>query len=229
MEIASKPIFHPTTTTTTTNNNNKSCTCKILISPGHGAGWVTYAPRSAPDVFRAWMLTFEPLIVALERERKGNGGGGSGSGSDPSSPEEALSLFHHQARLRFNIDRLMLARVQDLFVLELPATQGAFEIREVEGRETVWDVSRRRDVVIPPPPPSMNAAAMPAVPAAGEHGGEEKVGVGKGVPVEMSAPLKGVGSTPAASAGSVASLGLSSSAGPGVGSGVGTSGGRGVK
>ncbi|GAB1740084.1 hypothetical protein NU219Hw_g5003t1 [Hortaea werneckii] len=224
MEIASNPIFHPTTTTTTTNNNNnKSCTCKILISPGHGAGWVTYAPRSAPDIFRAWMLTFEPLIGALERERKGGGG-------DPSSPQEALSLFHHQARLRFNIDRLMLARVQDLFVLELPSTQGAFEIREVEGRETVWDVSRRRDVVIPPPPPpSMNAAAMPAVPAAGEHGGEEKVGVGKRIPVEMSAPLKGVGSTPAASAGSVASLGLSSSAVPGMGSGVGTSGGRVVK
>ncbi|KAI7221050.1 hypothetical protein KC333_g1958 [Hortaea werneckii] len=101
METATNPIFRPT----------KSC--KILISPGHGAGWVTYAPRTAPDAFRAWMLTFEPLIAALER--KGGGGGDS-------SPEEALTLFHHQAKLRFNIDRLMLARVQDLFVLEIPST-----------------------------------------------------------------------------------------------------------
>ncbi|RMY23827.1 hypothetical protein D0867_01800 [Hortaea werneckii] len=99
METATNPIFHPTKP------------CKILISPGHGAGWVTYAPRTAPDAFRAWMLTFEPLIAALERK----GGGGD-------SPEEALSLFHHQAKLRFNIDRLMLARVQDLFVLEIPST-----------------------------------------------------------------------------------------------------------
>ncbi|RMY23878.1 hypothetical protein D0867_01754 [Hortaea werneckii] len=127
------------------------------------------------------------------------------------------------AKLRFNIDRLMLARVQDLFVLEIPSTQGAFEIREVEGRETVWDVSRRRDVVIPPPPTTTTAVAAAA--AAGEHLGEEKPGVGKGIPVEMSGPLKGVGSTPAASAGSVASLGLSSSAA----TGVGMSGGRGVK
>ncbi|KAI7164333.1 hypothetical protein KC349_g749 [Hortaea werneckii] len=99
METATNPIFRPTKP------------CKILISPGHGAGWVTYAPRTAPDAFRAWMLTFEPLIAALERR---------GGGSD--SPEEALTLFHHQAKLRFNIDRLMLARVQDLFVLEIPST-----------------------------------------------------------------------------------------------------------
>ncbi|KAI7476595.1 hypothetical protein KC351_g9350 [Hortaea werneckii] len=208
MESATNPIFHPTKA------------CKILISPGHGAGWVTYAPRTAPDAFRAWVLTFEPLIGALERK-----GGGD------SSPEEALTLFHHQAKLRFNIDRLMLARVQDLFVLEIPASQGAFEIREVDGRETVWDVSRRRDVVVPPAPPT----TTPTTTTTGAVGGGEcggKVGeekqVGKGIPVEMAAPLKGVGSTPAASVGSVVSLGLSSAA-SGVGSGVGASGGRGVK
>ncbi|KAI7382436.1 hypothetical protein KC336_g18609 [Hortaea werneckii] len=208
MEIASNPIFHPTKP------------CKILVSPGHGAGWVTYAPRAAPDAFRAWMLTFEPLVAALER--KGVGG---------DSPEEALTLFHHQAKLRFNIDRLMLARVQDLFVLEIPATQGAFEIREVDGRETVWDVSRRRDVVVPPPPMSTTTTTTGAA-AGGELAGkvaEEKMGVGKGIPVEISAPLKGVGSTPAASAGSVVSLGLSSSAAAGTGGGVGMSGGRGAK
>ncbi|KAI7086686.1 hypothetical protein KC356_g4822, partial [Hortaea werneckii] len=146
------------------------------------------------------------------------------------SPEEALTLFHHQAKLRFNIDRLMLARVQDLFVLEIPASQGAFEIREVDGRETVWDVSRRRDVVVPPPPMSTTTTGAAAV--GGELAGkvaEEKVGVGKGIPVEMSAPLKGVGSTPAASAGSVVSLGSSSSVAAGTGNGVSMSGGRGVK
>ncbi|KAI7460342.1 hypothetical protein KC357_g8980 [Hortaea werneckii] len=211
MEIATNPIFHPTKP------------CKILVSPGHGAGWVTYAPRTAPDAFRAWMLTFEPLVVALERK-----GVGGGSGD---SPEEALAFFHHQAKLRFNIDRLMLARVQDLFVLEIPSTQGAFEIREVDGRETVWDVSRRRDVVVPPSP--MSSTTTTGAAAGGELAGkvaEEKMTVGKGIPVEMSAPLKGVGSTPAASAGSVVSLGLSSAAAAaGTGNGVSMSGGRGVK
>ncbi|KAI6804279.1 hypothetical protein KC332_g14693 [Hortaea werneckii] len=210
MEIATNPIFHPTKP------------CKILVSPGHGAGWVTYAPRTAPDAFRAWMLTFEPLVVALERK-------GVGGGSD--SPEEALAFFHHQAKLRFNIDRLMLARVQDLFVLEIPSTQGAFEIREVDGRETVWDVSRRRDVVVPPSP--MSSTTTTGAAEGGELAGkvaEEKMTVGKGIPVEMSAPLKGVGSTPAASAGSVVSLGLSSAAAAaGTGNGVSMSGGRGVK
>jgi hypothetical protein len=57
---ASNPVFVPSKPT------------KILVSPGTGAGWVSYAPRTATDAFLVWMLTYEPLIRALEvKARKG--------------------------------------------------------------------------------------------------------------------------------------------------------------
>ena len=52
---ATNPIFIPSKPT------------KILVSPGHGAGWVSWAPRSASDAFLTWMLTYEPLVTALEK------------------------------------------------------------------------------------------------------------------------------------------------------------------
>lgn len=55
LETGASPTFIPTRPT------------RILISPGNGAGWVTYAPRGASDAFLAWMLTYEPLIRALDR------------------------------------------------------------------------------------------------------------------------------------------------------------------
>ena len=51
---ASNPVFVPSGPT------------KILVSPGTGAGWISYAPRTATDAFLVWMLTYEPLIRALE-------------------------------------------------------------------------------------------------------------------------------------------------------------------
>ena len=48
------PVFHP--------NGHKH----ILISPGHGAGWITWAPRGSTDNFLVWMLTYEPLVRALQ-------------------------------------------------------------------------------------------------------------------------------------------------------------------
>jgi hypothetical protein len=48
------PVFHPAHPT------------RILISPGHGAGWITWAPRGMSDAFLVWMLTYEPLVRALE-------------------------------------------------------------------------------------------------------------------------------------------------------------------
>ena len=60
MELANNPTFHPNHPT------------KILISPGTGAGWVSWAPHGATDAFLTWMLTYEPLIRGLERrEHKG--------------------------------------------------------------------------------------------------------------------------------------------------------------
>lgn len=66
-----------------------------------------------------------------------------------------MTLWHHEAKRLFNIDRCMTARVTDLFVHEVPANV-PFEIREIDGQERVYDVSRRREILLPmavPEPP----------------------------------------------------------------------------
>ena len=50
----SNPVFVPSKPT------------KILVSPGLGTGWITSALRTATDAFLVWMLTYEPLIRAME-------------------------------------------------------------------------------------------------------------------------------------------------------------------
>lgn len=55
LETTGSPTFHPSRPT------------KIIISPGHNGGWVSHAPPEAPDAFLAWMITYEPLIEALEK------------------------------------------------------------------------------------------------------------------------------------------------------------------
>lgn len=55
-EVAANPVFVP-----------GKPDMKILVSPGTGAGWVTYAPHGATDNFCVWMLTYEPLIRGLEK------------------------------------------------------------------------------------------------------------------------------------------------------------------
>ena len=59
--------------------------------------------------------------------------------------EDIMTHFHLEAKAKFNIDRIVTARVGDLFVEEVSAP---FEIREVEGMERLFDVSRRRDIVL---------------------------------------------------------------------------------
>lgn len=54
-DSSTSPVFHPNRRT------------RILLSPDRGAGWITEAPRTASDAFLVWMLTYEPLIRALER------------------------------------------------------------------------------------------------------------------------------------------------------------------
>jgi len=59
-----------------------------------------------------------------------------------------MTLWHHEAKRLFNIDRCMTARVTDLFVMEVPANF-PFEIREIDRQERVYDVSRRREILLP--------------------------------------------------------------------------------
>ncbi|KAK5175146.1 uncharacterized protein LTR77_000283 [Saxophila tyrrhenica] len=123
LESASSPIFHPGKPT------------KILISPGQGAGWITYAPKNASDDYLVWMLTYEPLIRALERrERKDR-------------LEEILKDFHREARQKFNVERIMCARVGDLAVQEVV---GPFEVREKNGAEWIVDARNARSRRIVP-------------------------------------------------------------------------------
>jgi len=165
MEIAANPVFHPSKPT------------KILFSPGYGAGWVSWAPRSAPDAFLVWMLTYEPLIEALEKRCPH----GEGSPKEPNlSPsfvrltsqadklEDIMTQFHWEAHAKFGIDRVVTSRVGDLFVEEVTRP---FEVRECDGSEAVVDVSRRRNIVIGLPtsegamPPAHASAPTPAPPA----------------------------------------------------------------
>lgn len=73
--------------------------------------------------------------------------------------EDVLADFHHEAKAKFGVERLMTSRVMGLFVLEIDCL--AFEIRETDGAEKVYDVSRRRAVDIQ----IMNTAAPPPVSA----------------------------------------------------------------
>ena len=57
--------------------------------------------------------------------------------------EESLAQFHRDAKAKFGVDRIVTSRVGDLFVKEVGF---AFEIRETEGEEQLWDVSRRKTI-----------------------------------------------------------------------------------
>lgn len=72
-----------------------------------------------------------------------------------------MALFHHEAKAIFGIDRLITARVGDLFVEEIGVP---FEIRESDGQETIWDVSRRREIAIPGPAVEGGRAVIPPTP-----------------------------------------------------------------
>lgn len=59
--------------------------------------------------------------------------------------EDIMTAFHRDAKAKFGISRLMTARVTDLFVEEVGC---AFEVRETDGEERLWDVSKRREIVV---------------------------------------------------------------------------------
>lgn len=65
-----------------------------------------------------------------------------------------MAQFHVEAKAKYGIDRIITARVHDLFVEEVCFP---FEIREMEGMERIFDVSRRKEIHFGPP------VARPAV------------------------------------------------------------------
>lgn len=56
--------------------------------------------------------------------------------------DDILARFHHEAKEKFGIERIVTSRVGDLFVEEVGAC--ASEIRDLEGSEKIVDVSRRK-------------------------------------------------------------------------------------
>ncbi|KAK3706606.1 hypothetical protein LTR37_012615 [Vermiconidia calcicola] len=140
MELPDSPIFHP------------ARPMKILVSPGTGAGWISWAPKGpkATDAFLIWMLTYNPMIRALEaREHKGNVTAGlheeytdcADRGVIADKLEEHLKNFHREAHAKFDIERIVCARVGDLVVHEV---DGPFEVHENDGAERIMDLRNRR-------------------------------------------------------------------------------------
>ncbi|KAK3670852.1 hypothetical protein LTR78_009296 [Recurvomyces mirabilis] len=110
-----------------------------------------------------------------------------------------MTHFHLQAKAKFNIDRIVTARVGDLFVEEVCAP---FEIREVEGMERLFDVSWRREIVLgvpgkveemgvigstaPPPPVGQQSREIGTKsPPAGQQDGVRSVSL----PVPAQVPI----------------------------------------
>lgn len=60
--------------------------------------------------------------------------------------EEILARFHLEAKTKFGVQRIVVARVLDLVVEEVACP---FEIRETEGQEKIVDVRRRKMLTVP--------------------------------------------------------------------------------
>ena len=88
---------------------------KILYSPGWGAGWVSWARGSVE--FKRFMLTYEPLITALE----------TGKGFDA-----ALEQFERDAKEKYN-EEPYLGGARDL---EVATVHGRVQITEYDGNES---------------------------------------------------------------------------------------------
>ena len=105
---------------------------KILLSPGYGAGWVTwnYGDGTAETYF---MLTHPGLIRAIEDGVPLGTPGGIGD-PDPSTP---LGRFVADFKARFpDSDAPHLGGARDLMVVEVPAGV-AFKIGEYDGFESI--------------------------------------------------------------------------------------------
>ncbi|EMC96715.1 hypothetical protein BAUCODRAFT_34106 [Baudoinia panamericana UAMH 10762] len=99
------------------------------------------------------MLTYAPLVEGIEKRLSHE------------RLDEIIADFRREAKQRYGIDRMMLSRGGDLFVEKVPAGL-AFEIRETEGMETIFDVSLRRQIFVPILETSGNGASTgPIVPS----------------------------------------------------------------
>lgn len=92
---------------------------KILYSPGWGAGWSTGAGGS--DEFQKFMLTYPPLIEALERKEK------------ITEDHPAVKQFLRDAEEKYN-ETPYVGGAKDLRIAEV---SGPFRVEEYDGNESV--------------------------------------------------------------------------------------------
>ena len=59
--------------------------------------------------------------------------------------EDMLRDFHREAHMKFGVERIVTSRVGNLVVEEV---REPFEVRDTDGMEKVFDVSRRKTVSI---------------------------------------------------------------------------------
>lgn len=95
---------------------------KVLISPGFGAGWTSWA--SGSKEFKTFMLTYQPIIDALE------------SGQRISEVHPAVLQFLDDAKSKFN-ETPYVGGADDLEVVE---ASGPVRINEYDGSESLEEV-----------------------------------------------------------------------------------------
>jgi hypothetical protein len=96
---------------------------KILYSPGFGAGWTTW---NADDEVEKYMLTYQPIIDALER------------GEEMNDSHPAVLQLQKECLDKFGKEYVCVYGEKDLRVMEV---NGLVRIEEYDGYESVIEQS----------------------------------------------------------------------------------------
>ena len=111
---------------------------KILYSPGYGAGWSTW--NSGTPEFNKWLLTYQPIIDALERGEKLVPDNmryeivDHATGSLREEMHPALRQLVREAVEKFGEEHVCVLGADDLEVTEV---DGPFRVEECDGNESI--------------------------------------------------------------------------------------------
>lgn len=120
-------------------------THKILYSPGWGAGWLTWA-HSATDEQRRFILTYEPLIAALENGDDIGFVNANSISDDKYRPGSPLDQFVKDWIAQWGDEDVpYLGGARDLAVYEV---SGPFRIDEYDGNESVIEAREEQWITL---------------------------------------------------------------------------------
>lgn len=101
---------------------------KLLYSPGFGAGWTTWC---GDDDVRRFMVSYQPIIDALER------GEGTHGNSGLTEDHPAVQQFIHDVEQKFGAGKVpYLGGLRDITVLTV-ADDELVHFEEYDGNESV--------------------------------------------------------------------------------------------